>query len=352
MYRLQETLESKLEEAIAGLGEDIDVDRLVTEFAGEIPELADETAKDTLKAVKRNAFMGGLQENEAARLAFEERLEQIWRRPIDLLDLFVRLSLEAGSDFNSEYRQDAIASGDAVLVVLTRLHGRACQVAREILVLLRSGFADGADARWRTLHELAIVALLIGDHGQELAERYLLHEEVQQYKLARQFQDHHQSLNREPIPQQEFAELKERRDELIDQFGPAFKNDYGWAASVTGTDNPTLFQLEEKADLGHSRPYYRLASNNVHANAHGTFYRRGLASHQGNIILAGPSNEGLAEPGHATAISLLQVTVALLGTEATIDSIVVLMVLGHLADEVGEAFLEVHRFVEKLSGEE
>ena len=240
MYRLQEMLESTLDKTIAGLDENIDADQLVTDFAGEIPELADETAIDMLKAIKRKAFTGGLQENEAARLAFEERLEGIWRRPIDLLDLFVYLSLEAGTDFNSEYRQDAIASGDAVLEVLTRLHGRACQVAKEILVLLRSGFADGADARWRTLHELAIVALLIGEHGQELAERYRLHEAVQQYKLARQYQDHCQSLNREPIPQEEFAELKERRDELIDQFGPAFKNDYGWAASVTETNNPTL----------------------------------------------------------------------------------------------------------------
>lgn len=217
---------------------------------------------------------------------------------------------------------------------------------------MRSGFADGADARWRTLHELAIVALLIGDHGQKLAERYLLHEAVQQYKLARQYQDHYQSLNREPIPQEELTELKERRDELIDQFGPAFKNDYGWAATVTETNNPRLVHLEEKVDLGHIRPYYRLASNNVHPNAHGTFYRRGLASHQGSIILAGPSNEGLAEPGHATAISLLHVTVALLGTEATMDSIVALKILEHLAGEIGEAFLEVHYFVEELSGEE
>ena len=246
MYRLQEIFESTLDEIVAGLDEDVDVDKLVSDISGEI---ADETAVNMLKAIKRDAFTGGLQEHEAARLAFEERLERMWRRPIDLLDLFVHLSLEAGTDFNSEYRQDAIESGDAVLEVLTRLHGRACQVAREIFVLLRAGFADGADARWRTLHEIAIVACLIGKHGQELAERYLLHYTVQQYKLAVQYQDHCQSLNREPIPQEEFDDLKKRRDELICQFGRAFKSDYGWAASVTETVNPTLVRLEKKVDL-------------------------------------------------------------------------------------------------------
>lgn len=61
MYRLQEILESKLDETIAGLSEGIDVDRLVAEFAGEIPALADEMAIDMLKGIKRRAFTGGLQ---------------------------------------------------------------------------------------------------------------------------------------------------------------------------------------------------------------------------------------------------------------------------------------------------
>ena len=352
MYKLQELLESTIDDLSKNLGHDIDVDQLAASITDSIPEVADETAESMLRAIKRDAFSGNLQERTAARLAFEERLEAMWRRPIDLLDLLIHLSTEAGSDFNSEYREDAVDSSDAVFEALTKLHGRGCQVAREVLVLLRSGFADGAHARWRTLHEIAIVACLIGAHEQELAKRYLLHETVQQYKLACQYQSHYQSLNFEPISQEVFTRLKERRDQLIVQFGPPFKHDYGWAESVTGIDNPSLAHLEEKVDLDHFRPVYRWASDNVHPNAHGTNFRLGLGSHQGSVILAGPSNEGLADPGHAAAISLCQITVALLCTKSTFDSIVVSKILQSLVDEIGNAFLEVHHFVEELSGEE
>ena len=352
MYRLQELLESTIDELSKNLDQAIDFDQLSADIADSIPEVADETAKIILRTIKRNAFTGGLQESTAERLAFEERLEAVWRRPIDLLDLFIHLSTEAGSDFNSEYREDAVDSDDAVFEALTKLHGRGCQVAREILVLLRSGLADGALARWRTLHEIAIVACLIGDHEQELAKRYLLHETVQQYKLACQYQSHYQSLKFEPISQEELTQLKERQDQLIAQFGTSFKYDYGWAEAITGIPNPTLAHLEEKVELDHYRPLYRWASDNVHPNAHGTNYRLGLGSHQGSVILAGPSNEGLADPGHAAAISLCQITVALLCTKSAFDSIVVSNILLSLVDEIGDAFLEVHQFVEELSGEE
>jgi hypothetical protein len=55
---------------------------------------------------------------------------------------------------------------------LTRLHARACQVAAEILALMQHGFADGAMARWRTLHEIAVIATFLRDRGEVMAERY------------------------------------------------------------------------------------------------------------------------------------------------------------------------------------
>ena len=279
MYKLQELLELTLAERSKDLDPDTDFDQLSANIAESIPEVADDTAMIMLRRIKRHAFTGGLQERTAERLAFEERLEATWRRPIDLLDLFIHLSTEAGSDFNSEYREGAVDSDDAVFEALTKLHGRGCQVAREILALLRSGLADGAHARWRTLHEIAIVACLLGAHEQELAERYLLHETVQQYKLALQYQSHYQALKFEPISQEVVTQLKESRDQLIAQFGTPFKNDYGWAASITGIPNPTMVDLEKKVELDYFRPVYRWASDNVHPNAHGANFRLGLGSH-------------------------------------------------------------------------
>ena len=80
--------------------------------------------------------------------------------------------------------------------ILFSLHGRACQVAEEVVCLLSNGFADGAMARWRTLHEIAAVGCLIRDHGDELAERYEQHQVIEAWKAALQYQRHRKRLSR------------------------------------------------------------------------------------------------------------------------------------------------------------
>jgi len=90
--------------------------------------------------------------------SFEKRLNELWRKPFDLLEMFLVMSYEAGETFNEEMRPGAAQNNDFVFDVLTRLHSRGCQITGEILTLLRSGYAAGAHARWRTLHEIAVVA--------------------------------------------------------------------------------------------------------------------------------------------------------------------------------------------------
>jgi hypothetical protein len=63
--------------------------------------------------------------------------------------------------------------------VLIRLLVRACQVTDEILCLLENGFAGGAMARWRTRHEIAVVAAVILQHSDEISKRYLAHQHVE-----------------------------------------------------------------------------------------------------------------------------------------------------------------------------
>ena len=110
-----------------------------------------------------------------------------------------------------------------------------------------------------------------------------------------------------------------------------------------------MSDIEQHVQLGHMRPYYRMASDNVHANSHGAHFRLGLhSSQQENVLLAGPSNLGLADPGHSTAISLLQITTTLLATESVFDCVVTMKILEELTNEVGEAFLKVHQELETL----
>lgn len=134
------------------------------------------------------------------------------------------------------------------------------------------------------------------------------------------------------------------------RYGAAFKAQYGWAAEVLGIDRPTLSDIERSVHVDHLRAHYRMASHNVHANPKGVFFKLGLLK-EIDFLLAGPSNAGLADPGHSTAISLLPVSAALGLVKPTLDSLVALGVLTKLADEVGRALMEAHcRLKEEEAG--
>lgn len=65
-----------------------------------------------------------------------------------------------------------------------------------------------------------------------------------------------------------------------------------------------------------------------------------------DVLLAGPSNFGLADPGQSTALSLLQVTSALLLTTPKLDGIVGAKLLTRLAFEICDSFVEVQSSME------
>src|SRR3712207_5473713 len=89
--------------------------------------------------------------------AFEKRLAARWRAGLDLYETILGLAYDAGARFNRRHRVHAAEANDLVFEVLTHLHARACRTASEVLALLKTGHATGAHARWRTLHEIAVV---------------------------------------------------------------------------------------------------------------------------------------------------------------------------------------------------
>ena len=323
---------------------DDDIDSIGDMAADVTDDFIDSTAKVLLAELKQSS-PSMLMEQRQHQRQFEKGLRKRWKRPLDLLELFISVATEAGSDFNDEFRDDAARSGDAVFEALTRLHARACQVSSEVLTLLRAGYADGAHARWRTIHELAVVSGIIKKHGQELAERYLLHNNIQVYKAALQYRKYSERINNEPMSEEEFEDIKSEHDNLVRRFGKDYKKPYGWAASAIGIKSPSFDQIERHIGLDHMRPYYGMASDNVHANSHGAYFRMGLEL-ENVILLAGASDMGLADPGHATAISLLQTTLSLLTTRPTTHYLVVSRTLMKLEKAIGNAFLKVHNDLE------
>jgi ElaB/YqjD/DUF883 family membrane-anchored ribosome-binding protein len=305
----------------------------------KVPELVSSSAEALLKALKSKA-PSMLRRRRSAMHGFERRTYRRWRKAIDLLETLSAISQEAGDHFNATFRPQASKENDVAFDVLTRLHARACQIASEILSLLRSGYADGAHARWRTLHEVAVTALFVSKHGKEVANRYFLHEAVESYKAAIEYQTYCNRLGEPPYSDQDIAGFKANRDQICDQFGPSFKNRYGWACEALGKSNPTFSELEQDVELGHLRPYYRMASHNVHSNPKGITFRLGTVEVREEILLAGPSDAGFAEPGHGCAVSLQQVNVSLLKTKPNVDRLIILKAMQDLVAQIGEAFLE------------
>lgn len=88
-----------------------------------------------------------------------------------------------------------------------------------------------------------------------------------------------------------------------------------------------------------------MASHNIHANPKGAFFKLGLLN-ETDLLLAEPSNFGLADPGQATAISLAQVATSLLHLDTTLDGVIVLKIMMALSAEIGETFVAIQKKLE------
>jgi hypothetical protein len=305
-----------------------------------VPKLTAEAAKTIYRNLKKS-YPLQKQQHASDLLPFYMDIEKDWGKAIDLLEMLCFLASEAGSNFNNEFRASAAARKDFVFEVLSRLHARSCQITSEIILLLRHGFADGAHARWRTLHEISLFGNFIKKHGNNVAERYLYHDAIESYKAGLSFQKHCETLGYQKLNDEEFGAIKTKYDFCIKKYGIQFKNKYGWAAVAIKKDNPNISDIELDVGLAHMRPYYRMASHNIHANPKGIKFRLGLLPDKEDVLLAGPSNLGMTDPGHCTAISLLQITTTLLASiEPNLDRLVVLTILSNLEGEIGAAFIK------------
>jgi len=307
-----------------------------------------EIGGDLLKDIKEESSEM-LEEWRKQNREFEKKVYKLWKKPIDLLEIFIIISLKAGSSFNNELREEAVQKNDIVFEALTKLHSRGCLVSRQIVKLLCGGYASGAHARWRTLHEIAAVSSFIGKHGEEVAERYLLHDVIESSKAVRQYQEHAESLGYEPYTDKEVKMIMKKRKKLCERFGKCYKNTYGWAAKTLGKCRPNLYDIEKDAGINHLRPYYKMASHAVHANPKGVLFNLGLLSKsdEKDILIAGPSDYGLADPGQSTAISLNQINSALLAHKPKFNSISILKTLDKLQNEIAETFVKVQKEIEK-----
>jgi len=335
---LQKAFDKALVSALKELEEPIDEEKIqeVVEstFNSTIPQMTEKV----LKKLKESAPKM-LLERRSLSAAFTERNMRRWSKGFDLLEMLIIMCTEAGDAFNKFYRPHAVKIQDIVFDVLVRMHARACHISSEILCLLKNGFADGAHARWRALHEVVATAFFIAKHGQQAAERFSAHEIVESWKGMGQHNRYKDRIKEKPFSEAEIDKCKSRYDKAIAKYGVDFGNPYGWASLFLSIKSPKFSDIEADVNFDHMRPRYKWASQNVHANVKGIRNKLGLCETKEDILLVGQSNSGMTDPAHATAISLSQVTTVLLNIEPNIDRIVTLNMIMAIIDEVGDAFL-------------
>ncbi len=310
------------------------------ETSGEeiVTSTVEQIAPSVLKSLY-DALPGALREWHTLQRAFERRLRHRWKTGLDRLDMLITMAHEAGEIYAQDLRRES-AEADGLeepmlIEVLTALHCRACRTAREIVCLLKAGYADGAEARWRSLHELAVTAFFLLEHRSDTPQRYLEHAAVERWRAAKEYQQHYTVLGYEPFSDEELSEMEKEAEAAIKNYGTPFKEDYGWAANILGNPRPTFTQLENSLQMSHWRPYFRLACQSVHAGSRGLFFSLGEPKRSTGMLLAGASDAGLADPGHQMAVSLTMVTVAFLTAQPNIDGLVACHCMRTLCDDIG-----------------
>src|SRR5437867_2856343 len=173
----------------------------------ESDRISNETADEALRRlIPKTQEL--LKEGRKYRRRFERELLETWSSALDTFELMRTLAMEFGDALDRRLRPEAAKQSDYVFECLTRLHGRACLTAGEVETLLRGGYASGATSRWRTLHELAVIAFFIEQEGQGVAERYLDHQRIEAFLVAKRYQEHCEALKEEPLTERDLKELQ------------------------------------------------------------------------------------------------------------------------------------------------
>jgi hypothetical protein len=330
------------------------VEKAIESFSAKLPELMEKqtllVASHTLKTLKKNwTRKYRIQEVEIG--AFRKRLFHRWAEAFKPLQMILKMSREIGANVRAKTGTRSHSPNHHLIDVITRLHARSCQVTDEVIWLLRGGFSEGAFARWRTLHEIVITSALILKGGEPLARKFVDHQFVETLRGAQEYQRVHASLGYAPISDAEMKEIGDRANKVISKYGKPFGNPNGWAADLLKSERPNFSQMEKTASSEKYRSHYRWASQGVHSGPKGIFKPQ---PHIGDalVLMTGPSNGGLADPGHATAISLGRITANVVTLQPSLDLNVAMRMIVTLIDEAGQQFLRCHEELMKEEADE
>ena len=276
---------------------------------------------------------------------FRDRLELRWAKGLDPLRMMLIASHEMGEEFIEKLSRSKAKTGLVKREALAALHVRTCKTVLEVITLLENGLPDGAYARWRTLHEISVVAFVIDQFGDEIAERYLMHDVVSEREsLVNEFRYSGKKYDPKRV-RGEHKEIEEDFQAALRKFGKPFSSPYGWAASSLDLKRPTFQDLERAVDWNVLSPDYKWSSYTIHGGVAGTVRTLGVTG-DSQVIHAGATNAGLAMPAILTAYSLMHMNSLVCGRVGNLEVQIKMTSLLMLRDKVTKRCQQVAKELE------
>jgi hypothetical protein len=268
-----------------------------------------------------------------------------WKNGIDHLERLLNISAEAGKkqlgklqslpDYNTNLKYSA----------LLKVHARAIQIANEILLLLKSGFTDGASAQWRSLHELSIVSFVLYENGSVASERYLEHEVIKRYRNAKEYQGDCELLGYNPLSKEQLEEFEKHAKAVCDKYNDNFAVDYGWIPTSI-LPKRSFREIEAYAQLNKLRPFYALSSDAIHSSS---LFSMGLISEkQSDVLVIGSRDYGLADLLQNAAISLGQINACFLALAPDFENILAMSIINLYTQEICTEVIRVHQLQKEI----
>lgn len=279
---------------------------------------------------------------EKARRQHRKIVMTFWSDPLDRFDLLVELFRSIPSFMEAEDAHDPDSAPvddarDPKATAIAQIHARGTRVVGEIALLLRGGFADGAFARWRAFHELAVIATFLSAGDADLSEAYLDHRVVGHNRKARSLAEHGEQMGEEPLDAEHFEQVEAAYVAAVERYGKPFKQQYGWANAHLKTEKRVTFeQIEKAAGLTPWRLWTNAASDSVHAGSEGCFYSFG--GHEPGEVPETEAIDGLNVAGCKACESIRIFGAATLTSRTAFPRFAVYRILAAVAADCHNAF--------------
>ncbi|MBE1513424.1 DUF5677 domain-containing protein [Nesterenkonia halotolerans] len=279
---------------------------------GTVESLINDASRDTASRVYvalRRATPRLVDGLRGDRQRLEGLMDEVWGPADSAFEASNYLGYELGQDIAGSTREHG-----PKMKALLGAHGRALRTAGEIRHLAMSGFHAGAVARWRTLHELAVLIQVLGSAGPEVSRRYLDYARVENLQDMENYQLHAEALGRKPFDAEEMERAKRLVAEVVERSDKTMLKPNGWAFPLFPEKKSVTFRdLELLVGLEHLRPFYKLGNNHIHAGPRAGELNLNEGTPSGtSSITVGPTVFGdIAETCHGAMISVHQATAGL-----------------------------------------